>query len=288
MVSNISSTTPGPNLPAQHHDGTLSALIHDIELIPHAGTLIHLGLPLSYREGGGFGRFFLVRCVEDNLSARAAEWSIYARRALYAAAMPSAMPDQAGSRWSLWIPQVASKADAGYQWLLRRPVNSTLNLIGPLGQTFSLAAHSRSLLVLADLPTLPLTLPIIHQMLDQGGRVTLLLRGDTSTAQPLLSLIPIPVEVRIIPTTDWLTHLAEPVRWADQLCAALPNHEYAPLAHHIRTLRFQLDADFAHALVASDLVCGVGACLACVIPTRDGSYTRTCVHGPVFPLATLA
>jgi hypothetical protein len=142
-------------------------------------------------------------------------------------------------------------------------------------------------LVLADTRTLPLTLPVVHAMLDRGGHVTLLILGNADTAASLLPLIPIPVEVRTIETSSWLDQLAEPVQWADQLCAALPSHQYSDLAHHIRTLRFQLDADFAHVLVESDLLCGVGACLACVVATRDGSFTRTCLHGPTFPLTAI-
>jgi len=195
------------------------------------------------------------------------------------------MPEQAGSTWELLVP---GDDDPGHQWLRARTVDSSINLLGPFGQPFELAANTRALLVLANLNTLPLVLPILHNMLDRGGRVTLLIKGDEAAVAPMLPLIPILVEIRVIPTDAWLTHLAEPVRWADQLCAALPNQDYAPLAHHIRTLRFQLDADFAHVLVASDLLCGVGACLACVIATRDGSHTRTCIHGPLLPLATIA
>jgi dihydroorotate dehydrogenase electron transfer subunit len=133
-----------------------------------------------------------------------------------------------------------------------------------------------------------MTLPVVHTMLDRGGRVTILIRGQNDAAAHLLPLIPIPVEVRIIPEEAWLTQLAEAVRWADQLCVALPNQDYAPLANQIRTLRFQLDNNFAHVLITSDILCGVGACLACVTPTRDGNLTRTCIHGPVFPLAAIA
>jgi dihydroorotate dehydrogenase electron transfer subunit len=28
--------------------------------------------------------------------------------------------------------------------------------------------------------------------------------------------------------------------------------------------------------------CGLGACMGCVVPTRDGAYVRVCVDGPVF------
>jgi hypothetical protein len=293
----MASTTP-QTFPALNADGTISAIVQDVQELAHAGTLLRLWLPLAYHEGGGFGRFFLIRCAEDTLDARAHEWSFYGRRALFCAAMPTAMPEQAGSQWTLAIPEHGHtsnrySSDAAYQWLVRRPINTSLNLLGPFGQRFELAAHTRTLLALATLRTLPLILPVVHTMLDRGGRVTLLVRGDAGAAAPLLSLIPIPVEVRFIPADDgqepsWLNHLAGPVRWADQLCAVLPNADYAPLAHHIRSLRFQLDTSFAHVLVSSDLLCGVGACLACVISTKESAYTRACLHGPVFPLSTLA
>jgi NAD(P)H-flavin reductase len=36
----------------------------------------------------------------------------------------------------------------------------------------------------------------------------------------------------------------------------------------------------------SQMACGVGACLGCVINTREG-YQRVCVEGPIFDLSTL-
>lgn len=280
MVSNFTSTTPALNA-----DSSISAIVREIRPIAYGGALLRLWLPVAYDAGGGFGRFFLARCTEDTLEARRTDWSIYSRRALFCAAMPVAMPDQAGSTWELLVP---GDGDPGHRWLLGRPQESAINLTGPFGQPFELAAHTRALLVLADCHTLPLTLPIIHTMLDRGGRVTLLIQGQAEDAASLLGLIPIPVEARILPAESWLSQLAEPVRWADQLCAALPNHQYTALAHQIRTLRFQLDTAFAHVLVTSDLLCGVGACLACAVTTRDGSYTRACIHGPVFPLTAIA
>jgi dihydroorotate dehydrogenase electron transfer subunit len=280
MVSNISSTTPTLNT-----DSTISAIVRDRQPLSPSGALLRLWLPISHQAGGGFGRFFLVRCADDTVDARQNDWSIYTRRALYCAGMPTAMASQAGSTWELLIPD---NDDPGYRWLMQRPIHTAINLLGPLGQPFELAVHTRTLLVLATVQTLPLTLPLVHTMLDRGGRVTLLIQGHSEASASLLSLIPIPVEVRMVPPDDLQANLAEPVRWADQLCAVLPNQEYTQLAHHIRTLRFRLDQDFAHVLVTSELLCGVGACLACVVAVRDGSYTRACLHGPVFPLATIA
>lgn len=279
MVSNLSTTAPALNA-----DGTISAVLRDLQPLSPAGTLIRLWLPISYNSGGGFGRYFLARCVEDTVAARRTEWSIYARRPLYCAAMPTSMPDQAGSIWELIIPD---SNDPGYQWLTTRRLGSSINIQGPFGRTFELASHSRTLLVITDIQHLPLTMPVVLSMLDRNGRVTILIRGQNNGAAALLPLIPIPVELRFVPQDSWVSQLADSVRWADQLCAALPNQEYAPLAHQIRTLRFQLESTFATVFVHSDIVCGVGACLACVVATHDGSYTRACLHGPVFPLATL-
>jgi hypothetical protein len=285
MHSKFSSTPTDIHQPANHEDGTISAIIRDAQRVSPAGVLLRLWLPIETSVGGGFGRFFLARCAEDSIEARRTNWSVYSRRALYSAGMPTAMPDQAGSSWELLVP---TSNDPGYQWLAKQPLSGSINLLGPFGQLFELTPNTRSLVVLADTKTLLLTLPVIHTMLDRGGRVTLLVQGQADHAAQLLPLIPIPVEVRIVPPNDWLEQLSEPVRWADQLCAALPPEQYSDLAHRIRTLRFRLDPTFAQVLTTPDMLCGVGACLACVVATREGSYTRACIHGPVFSLDKIA
>ena len=35
------------------------------------------------------------------------------------------------------------------------------------------------------------------------------------------------------------------------------------------------------------MACGFGACFGCVVPLRDGGYSRVCVDGPVLEAATL-
>ena len=34
--------------------------------------------------------------------------------------------------------------------------------------------------------------------------------------------------------------------------------------------------------VESVMACGMGACLGCNIPAKDGTYTHVCIDGPVF------
>jgi len=77
MISNLTSTTP-----AIHSDGTISAAVKEVRPLTTAGALLRLWLPLAYDAGGGIGQFMLARCADDNLDARANDWSIYTRRAL--------------------------------------------------------------------------------------------------------------------------------------------------------------------------------------------------------------
>ena len=119
-------------------------------------------------------------------------------------------------------------------------------------------------------------------MLDQGGRVALLLHqpGDAPA-----SLLPIPVEVHLAPSTDDLhQQLGELLRWADQCIVGLPSAELPSIAALIRQQRFRLEPGFALAYAHADYACGFGACLACVVAKPDGGYTRACLNGPFFPL----
>lgn len=292
-------------------DGTLTATIlanpaADPDAVVDAslgepGVPLRLHIPIPMPSATTFGRYFLARCGGASLEARAEEWTHYARRPLFAAGPPSAVA-QGESRWDLWLP--AATGDLGYAYLRRCAVGSTLNLIGPLGRQFDLLPHQRALVVLTESSHLALTLPLIHSVLDQGGRVALIWHEPVQQAgkQPSVRLsgqLPLPVEVRRTTTrADLQHHLTELVRWGDRLVATVdrgiriaagdPDFTPADLAHLIRARRFRVEPGFAQLLVETDLVCGYGACLTCVIPTADGGLTRACLHGPVLPLETLA
>jgi dihydroorotate dehydrogenase electron transfer subunit len=209
---------------------------------------------------------------------------MYFRRPLFAV-MP-ARDQQESERWEFIL---SGDAMPGDRWLAELSPGATVNLIGPLGRGFTLQPLARNLLLLADLAHAPLLLATVEPMLNRGGQVTLLLRTDDKELHMLRTRLPIPVELRVASTeNEWLQQAAETIRWADQICAALPDGSYSSLAGAIRKSRFRLDANFAQVFIQADLVCGVGACLACVTPLPNGSPTRVCVHGPVFDLAQLA
>lgn len=233
-------------------------------------------------EGPVAGRYFLARCAEE-VDGERTEWSIYLRRPLYAV-------QQRGGEWLLHLPP---DEDPGHGWLRRRPEGAAVDLLGPFGKGFSLPDSGRNLLLLADLTDNPgwlaLLLALLEPMLDRGGRVTLLLRLDGSLDEAALSHLPIAVEIHTAPDESaWEQALAAAIPWADQICAGLPRGRYAALAQAIQAKRFRLEEGFCQVLVQADILCGVGACLACVIPTANGGITRACTHGPVFDLTQLA
>jgi dihydroorotate dehydrogenase electron transfer subunit len=233
------------------------------------------------------GRYLLARCATAAGTERGDEWGIYLRRPLFFCGR-RLLDDQ--EEWCLFVP--VQSYDPGYQWLAALPKDAMINAIGPLGNGFQIQSGSHNLLLLADLNDnpawLPWLMPLIEPILDQGGRVTLLVYTSQPLPTGLLDTLPTALEVRTLyNANEWQAALSETLRWADQVCAGIPAAAYSALYQNIRTGRFHITEGFAQVLVRVDLLCGVGACLACVIPTPGGGFTRACVHGPVFDLAQL-
>ncbi|HRW09172.1 MAG TPA: hypothetical protein P5121_28900 [Caldilineaceae bacterium] len=288
-------------LPTNHADGTRTALVAAPPRRLGQSMLWSLHLPDGLAQEGVSGRFFLARCGAITDEERAEEWSIYRRRPLYAAFQQSVNEPPGMARWDFLFPAVgegdtavAGGADPGYRWLAGLPVGTPVNLLGPFGQGYTLEATSRNLLLMGDTTTVPLVLGLGEQMLDRGGRVTLLLHlAQTNASAPqsigaIVDQLPIAFEVRTATTNvQWQEQLAETIRWADQIAVALPAHELPALRNAVAQNRFRVETGFVQALIQADLLCGVGSCLACVVPTAAGGYTRACIHGPVFDLTTL-
>jgi dihydroorotate dehydrogenase electron transfer subunit len=274
--------------PRVQRDGTLTAIVTQPTIEFGAAHLLTLALPAWEKSTELLsGRYFLARCGTHTDLERAEQWQIYFRRPLFIALCDYAnFADSTKlARYEVVVP---TDSDPGYCWLREQQPGAALNLLGPFGQGFGLRPLTRNLLLVTDDAHLPLVVGLIEPLLNRSGRVTLLLRTAAAPSEMLRARLPLAVELRLAATADeWQHHLTETVRWADQLCAALSNPAYPALAATIRQLRFRLDNGFAQVLIESDLVCGIGACLACVVPLPDGSHTRACVHGPVFDLSQL-
>lgn len=277
----VSPTTPLA-MPTTNSDGTRTAVIAALPRVVNESAVITLKVPTGLATGGVNGRYWLARCGVQSEAERWSQWQIYLRRPLFGVTVRPGLTAEEGETWECYLPL---NGDPGYDWLLQQPVGQAINLLGPLGQGFMLQPNNRNLLLLTDAKRAPLLFGLSDAMLDRGGRVTLLVRGAVEAISTLTPLLPIPVEVRQA-TTDvaWTQQIAELTPWADQICVALPQAQLATVAGLIRQQRFRVEATFAQVLVEADLLCGVGACLACVVPIKDAGYTRACVHGPVMAL----
>jgi hypothetical protein len=272
-------------------DGTLDAEV--IETACAADRVqLTVALPTGLDQALPAGRYFLARCGAQSWEERLTQWSIYVRRPLYAGEVRRLDDEQAA--WTLSATAGLTDApigltDVGIAWLSRRLPGERINLIGPLGTGFPQPDPSQNTLLAVDLRHLPIMQPLIEAALDRRGRVTLIVRADDDVAPDALHKgLPIAVELRLARTLDELAgHLQETLLWADRLCAALPDLDSAKLADLIRQTRLRVEPEFAYVLVQADLLCGSGACLACVVPTAGGGLTRACVHGPVFDLTRL-
>lgn len=232
------------------------------------------------------GRYFLVRCGNPVAWAGKHNWTIYLRRPLYVAGWrPAAQDTEGRERWLLCAP---IQEDAGLNWLAAQPPGTALDLIGPLGNGFLLPPRARHLAVISTPGRAPALLPLIHEMLDRGGRVVVLLQGGAALDPTLRALLPFAVEVHQETLgTAWRDRLQAVIGWADVAAAALPGTATSELFEATRTARLRVERDLVQVLVDARLVCGYGACHACLTPLGAGRWTRACVHGPVFDLADL-
>ncbi len=307
--------------PSRHRDGTLTAVVEATGKPLPGGTGLHMRVPAGSLTGPVAGRYVLARCGaldEGALKAdseRMQQWSFPLRRPLWLTGVRLAVQESEHETWSLLLPKSLHPADA---WLRRLQPGAAINLLGPLGNGFALRPGSRNLLLLADTAAraegiAPL-LALVDERLDDGGRVTLVVRNP-SPALPrrgrelsaddsvltgkdargealnigawLRGRLPLAVELHLVSDEEWMGQVETSLAWGDQLCAALPMEVYRPLAEAIQARRFFLEEGFAQGLVQADLACGVGACLACVVPLSRGGWTRACVHGPVLDLVRL-
>lgn len=90
--------------------------------------------------------------------------------------------------------------------------------------------------------------------------------------QELISLLPFAVEARIATSQqEMMGHLEETLTMGrSDLCSTscvLVSHS----SRYDCRKRFRLEPMFAQVLVEADLVCGVGACLSCIVPLASGA-----------------
>jgi dihydroorotate dehydrogenase electron transfer subunit len=177
----------------------------------------------------------------------------------------------------------------GSSWLAAQVPGTRLNLLGPLGNTYQISPTSRHLLMVAGgVGVAPLVM-LADEATRRGLRSVLLM--GSADANGLLVPSYLSRDVEFVAATEdgskghhgFVTDLVgDYVRWADQIFACGPEPMYRSLRAAAAPLRVGRRPTVQISM-ERNMACGVGACLGCVVETRQG-MRASCVEGPVYDL----
>jgi len=226
------------------------------------------------------GQFVMVGCGEDNELPLRRPLSIH-------------QPD--GNNLALLFATVGK----GTHWLSQRQKGEVIDLLGPLGNGFSINPDSRNLLLVAGgIGIAPLRF-LIDRAVEQGKKVTLLMGADSavhllptgSSSPGLLTDQILPWGINIFKITEdgsdgyrglatelIADHAADS---ADQVFACGPTAMYREMAQ--RKQELGLEGKPVQVSLEMRMGCGLGVCYACTVKTRNG-LKQVCRDGPVFEL----
>ena len=242
-----------------------ATVISNIELIPGC-HFICVDAP-DIAAASQPGQFVTVRCREELTLRR-----------------PLSIHQIAKSGQVYFFFKVIGKGTA---WLSLCRKGEKLNILGPLGNGFSIRPTSKKLLLVAGgIGIAPLTF-LAQQALTQEKSVALLLGAHAKDELYPQKLLPSEIET-IITTEDGsygekgkVTNiLSRYVNWADQIYACGPLAMYKTIAGERQQWRNKKPVQVS---LEVRLGCGIGACFGCSIRTKYG-MKQVCRNGPVFNL----
>jgi len=177
-------------------------------------------------------------------------------------------------------------AGKGTHWLAQCQVGDNIDLIGPLGNGYSIHPESHNLLLLAGgIGIAPLYF-LAQEALRSEYSVALLHGGSTATHLYPKHLLPSGIELTVVTEdgtagkkgmiTDLLPDFLD---WADQIFVCGPTEMYRAMT----TRNQQLKAKSVQISLEVRMGCGRGVCYGCTIKTKMG-LKQVCQDGPVFDL----
>lgn len=174
------------------------------------------------------------------------------------------------------------RAGAGTEHLCNLPAGSEINIVGPLGNGFTIpAAGSTALLAGGGIGVAPLIL-LGKRMKEAGVKVKILLAARTASEILLLDEFAAIGEVAV--STDdgsmgekgYAAENSVVAERYDQVCVCGPKPMMLGIARKAKETGSPCQVSLENLMA-----CGLGACLCCVEPTVMGNL-RACVEGPVF------
>jgi dihydroorotate dehydrogenase electron transfer subunit len=173
----------------------------------------------------------------------------------------------------------------GTRWLSERRSGQKIDMLGALGNGYSIYPDVENLLLVAGgIGIAPLVF-MANEAIRKGKRVTLLM--GASTAGQLYPSRLLPAGVRLVTATEdgsagdkgMITDILPDFGGeADQLFACGPVDMYRTMARmpELKNKPVQISLEVR-------MGCGLGICYACTVKTRNG-LRQTCKHGPIFEL----
>jgi len=191
-------------------------------------------------------------------------------------------------------------AGKGTFWLSQRQKGERLDILGPLGNGFTIEPKSkRLLLVTGGIGIAPLVFLMHHASsqhqitLIHGASTAAQLYPFSSAGKKRSKLAPLPNGVQFIPVTEdgslvqkgmATDILPDFLDWADQIYACGPADMYKTMSKmSLRAKRSNLKLKKCQICLEVRMGCGFGACYGCTINTKKG-LKQVCRDGPVFEL----
>ncbi len=230
--------------------------------------IIWLDCPEIAREARP-GQFVMVRCGEDLSLPR-----------------PFSIHQVSGGKIALFF--AVWEDGKGTNWLGQRQIGETVEIFGPLGNSFSILPASPNLLLVAGGSGIAPLYFLAQEALKRNCSITLLLGAATAAQLYPESLIPSAVKLvaatedgtkgRQGMVTDLLPDFA---RRADQVFACGPMPMYRDIAAQQQKLR--LKGKPVQISLEVRMGCGRGVCYGCTVKTKSG-LRQVCKDGPIFDL----
>ena len=187
------------------------------------------------------------------------------------------------------IALLFAEVGRGTRWLAQRQPRDVLDMVGPLGNGFTLPDHTgaRLLLVAGGMGIAPL-MALAETGLARGHGVTLL--QGAATAARLYPAELVPAGLRMMSATEdgsagfkgLVSHLVSSyVKDTDAIfaCGPVPMYRALGKLKELRGKPMQVSME-------ARMGCGLGACFGCTIETTAGPK-RVCLDGPIFELGQL-
>ena len=176
----------------------------------------------------------------------------------------------------------------GTSWLVRQPVGSEIDMLGPLGTSFKFqSTKSNVLLVGGGIGLAPLI--ALADAAPQHEINVRLLGGGRDVEQITPADWIHPSTTYLIATDDgsaghhgFVTDLVpEHYRWSDQICVCGPTPMMNAMAQLSPRLAKEHGNIPVHTSLEARMGCAMGVCYSCVVKTTDG-VKRVCHDGPIF------